>query len=62
MRASNIWRLTQHEVSHAFGAPDRSGAAHPDDIMETIGVPNFWCEAIGYQDYQIVAQHAGTFD
>ncbi|HEY3334815.1 MAG TPA: hypothetical protein VGK16_06200 [Candidatus Limnocylindrales bacterium] len=49
-------------MSHAFGAPDRSGAAHPDDIMETIGVPNFWCEAIGYQDYQIVAQHAGTFD
>jgi hypothetical protein len=59
----NSWVILQHEFSHLFNAPDRSGSTHPDDVMEDpYNHPGFWCEAVGYQDFQIVAANAGKYD
>ncbi len=57
------WKVTQHETSHMFSAPDRSGADHPADVMEDpYGSANIWCTKAGYNDNGIMVSHAGKFD
>ena len=59
------WEVSQHEMSHLFGAPDRYDCCpnHPTDVMEDqYEEPNFWCTAIGYYDWLIMDYAAGRFD
>jgi hypothetical protein len=57
------WMATQHEASHLFNAPDRSGAGHPDDLMEDpYHYANIWCTKAGYNDKGIMTNNADKFD
>ena len=62
------WEVSQHEMSHLFGAPDRYGPCcdfpnHPTDVMEDqYEEPNFWCVTPGYVDWLIMDNASGKFD
>lgn len=61
--ATNDWKVTQHEVSHLYNAPDRSGSGHPNDVMEDpYGYANAWCTKAGYNDKGIITNNSGKFD
>lgn len=57
------WMATQHEVSHLYNAPDRSGDAHPADLMEDpYGSANIWCTKAGFNDKGTLTNNADKFD
>ena len=59
----NRWVVTQHEYGHLYNAPDRSGAAHPNDVMENpyIGY-DFWCTTAGYNDWGLIYAARATYE
>jgi hypothetical protein len=61
-------RVTQHEVSHMFGAPDRyittygDNPGHVDDVMENpYNNYNYWCPVVASNDWGIVNFNAGRW-
>lgn len=65
-RVSNVWKTSQHEFSHFFGAPDRypdPWNEHPMDVMESqYAGANYWCTAMQYLDWNRVNDNAGKYD
>lgn len=59
----NRWVVTQHEYGHLYNAPDRSGAAHPNDVMENpYSGYDFWCTTPGYNDWGLIYAARATYE
>ena len=57
------WTVQRHEIGHEYGAPDRSGSVHPDDLMENqYAEPNYLCTKAGYDDYFIIYSNQDLHD
>ena len=62
---SNDWKVTQHEMSHLYGADDVAGgtATHPNDVMEDpYNGYNTWCTTVAWHHFQTVSLNSGKYD
>lgn len=65
--SSADWKVTQHELSHLYGASDVYGQenVHPNDVMENpYADPNKWCTYLqgSWNHFGTISLNSGKYD